>query len=307
MRGPVHSLYSRAYGVGIGPVPVLGVKQNTGRNMTTSILRYRGAAVGTVVLSMMLLAGCATTGVNSGDVNLVSLEEEWQLGRQLESQLSSQVKLVNDAAMVNYVNQIGQRIVRQTELANVPWEFHVVNDPSINAFNVPGGHVYVNTGLIAQAANASELAGVMAHEIAHGVSRHGTERISKTYGLNLGAGLLLGQNPSALQQIAAQLIGTGAVAKFSRSDEREADRLGVRYMYQAGYDPKGMSTMFQKLLSQRKSRPSSVAQFFSTHPLTENRIQDVEIAASALPRKPSLITNEAGFTRAKQSALKYTR
>jgi predicted Zn-dependent protease len=241
--------------------------------------------VPTFLLLITLLAGCATTGVNQGDVNLISMQEEWQLGQQLERDLNQQLRLSNDGAANAYVERIGQQIVRQTELANVPWTFHIVNDPAINAFNTPGGNIYVNTGLILAADNVAELAGVMAHEIAHGVARHGTERLTKTYGLNIGAGLLLGNDPSAYQQVLAQIAGTGAIASFSRNDEREADDLGVRYMYKAGYDPEGMATMFQKLLQQRQGRPGSVAQFFSTHPLTEERIRDVRREASQLPRR----------------------
>ncbi|HMB90549.1 MAG TPA: M48 family metallopeptidase [Rhodothermales bacterium] len=238
-----------------------------------------------VLLLLFMLTGCATTGVNRGDVNLISMEEEWQLGNQLEQDLNQQLRLVNDGAANAYIERIGQQIVRQTELANAPWSFHIVDDDAINAFNTPGGNVYVNTGLILAADNVAQLVGVMAHEIAHGVARHGTERLTKTYGLNIGAGLLLGSDPSAYEQVLAQLAGTGAIAKFSRNDEREADELGVRYMYQAGYDPEGMAQMFEKLLQQRQGRPSSVAQFFSTHPLTESRIRDVRRAASQLPRR----------------------
>jgi predicted Zn-dependent protease len=243
--------------------------------------------------------GCATTGVNQGDVNLVSLDEEWQMGQQLERELATRLRLVNDPTTVSYVSQIGMKIVRQTELANAPWEFHVVADPEINAFNVPGGHVYVNTGLIQAAGNAAELAGVIAHEIGHGVSRHATERISKVSGINLGAGLLLGSNPSTVKQIAAQIVAGGAVAKFSRADEREADRLGVQYMYDAGYDPRGMAGMFEKLLATRKRRPSSVEQFFATHPLAEDRIQSVRQHAASLPRK-SLIANDGRLSAIQQ-------
>ena len=238
-----------------------------------------------VLLLLFMFTGCATTGVNRGDVNLISMEEEWQLGNQLEQDLNQQLRLVNDGAANAYIERIGQQIVRQTELANAPWSFHIVDDDAINAFNTPGGNVYVNTGLILAADNVAQLVGVMAHEIAHGVARHGTERLTKTYGLNIGAGLLLGSDPSAYEQVLAQLAGTGAIAKFSRNDEREADELGVRYMYQAGYDPEGMALMFEKLLQQRQGRPSSVAQFFSTHPLTESRIRDVRRAASQLPRR----------------------
>lgn len=248
-----------------------------------------------LLMFTLFLAGCATTGVNQGDLNLVSLEEEWQLGQQLEQDISRQMTLVNDRTALAYINEIGQRIVNQTELRNVPWEFHIVRDDAINAFNIPGGHVYINTGLIAAADNVSELAGVMAHEIVHGVSRHGTERLTKSYGLSALAGVVLGDNPAVYQQLLAQVAAGGAVAKFSRNDEREADRLGVRYMYEAGYNPEGMASMFEKLFSQRKRQPSSVEQFFSTHPVTSSRIRDVRRQAAALPNKRGLITRDSQF------------
>ncbi len=249
---------------------------------------------------LMLLTGCATSGVNQGDVNLVSLEEEWQLGAQLERDIAAQLPLVRDQAALAYINEMGRRIVSQTEMANLPWKFHLVADPSINAFNIPGGHVYVHTGLIEEARNASELAGVMAHEISHGVARHGTERLSKAHGLNIIAGILLGENPAVYQQILAQIVGTGAIAKFSRDDEREADDLGVRYMYQARYDPQGMVSMFETLLNQRQRRPSSVEQFFSTHPLSEERIRNVQSEINRLPSAQGLVTNENGFRTMQQ-------
>src|SRR6185436_8402187 len=116
----------------------------------------------------------------------------WQLGNQLAAEISSQVKIVNDPT--GYVSRIGQKIVAQTPMANMPWTFHLVDDPEINAFAIPGGHVYVNTGLINAANNASELAGVMAHEISHVVARHSTEQMSRQYGAQILAGLVLGQN-----------------------------------------------------------------------------------------------------------------
>ncbi|HET6567491.1 MAG TPA: M48 family metallopeptidase [Rhodothermales bacterium] len=245
-------------------------------------------------MASSLFGGCATTGVNKGDVNLISLDEEWQLGQQMEAQVAQQVRLVNDPQALSYLNQIGQSIVNQTPLANLPWDFHIVQDPAINAFSIPGGHVYVNTGLIAAAQNASELAGVMAHEISHGVARHATEQITKQYGLSVAAGLLLGQNPNILEQIVSQIVAGGALAKFSRDDEREADQLGVRYMAGAGYDPHGMADMFRILLAKDQSQPSAVSQFFSTHPLTQERIQNVTQQANAM-NTSGLRTNDSGF------------
>ncbi len=267
--------------------------------MKQRILRnHMASAVLTLLLVTGILAGCATSGVNRGDVNLISVQEEWRLGQQLEAEVARQMQLVNDPQALAYINQMGRAIVAQTEMRNLPWEFHIVRDPAINAFNIPGGHVYVNTGLIQAADNAAELAGVMAHEIAHGVARHGTERISRAYGLNIVASLVLGQNPSLVEQIVGQIVAGGAMAKFSRDDEREADRLGVRYMAAAGYNPMGMANMFEKLLSTRGRQPSRVSQFFSTHPLTEERIREVTRLASQI-NTAGLRMNDSGFATLK--------
>ena len=268
--------------------------------------RRRRAAVAVLIPALFLtVLGCATTGVNRGQLNLVSYEEEWKLGRQLEGELAKQLRLVNDASALAYVNRIGQKIAQQSEASNLPWKFHIVADPEINAFNIPGGHVYVNTGLILAADNASELAGVMAHEIGHGVARHATERISAVQGLNLGSGLLLGSNPSTVRQLAAQIAAGGLVAKYSRNAEREADQLGVRYMYEAGYDPNGMATMFEELMSTRRRRPSSVEQFFSTHPLAEDRIANVRRQAQNLPSRSGLTTGDGGLAAVQQRVKRY--
>lgn len=258
--------------------------------------RNRMANLGLALSLVTLLGACASgSGVNKGDFNLMSLQDEWALGQQLSADIARQMPIVNDAQANAYVNRLGREIVARTEMAQLPWQFHIVQDPAINAFNIPGGHVYVTTGLIGAADNASELAGVMAHEISHGVSRHGTEQLSKAYGLEIVASLLLGQNPAVYQQILAQIIGTGALARFSRSAEEEADELGTRYMYDAGYDPRGMVTMFEELLENRRGRPGRVEKFFSTHPLTEDRIRDVSKEIASLPAKSGLRSDDPDF------------
>lgn len=247
---------------------------------------------------MLLALGCGSGG-GAGDFNLISIEDEWQLGNQLAQEVASQVRFNNDPVLNQYVESVGRRIIAQTPAPfnGLPWDFHVVEDPAINAFAIPGGHVYVNTGLIAAAHNASELAGVMAHEISHVVARHSTEQISKQYGLSILAGLVLGQNPSQLSQLAAQIIGTGAIARFSRDAEREADKLGIQYMAAAGFNPNGMVTMFETLLAKQQSEPGRVEQFFSTHPLTEDRVRDARSRAAELGNRG--ITDEPGFQNAK--------
>lgn len=252
-----------------------------------------------LALAALVAAACASSGVNQGDFNLVSLEEEWQLGQKLERDLAKQLRLVNDRAALSYVNRVGQRIVNQTEMRDLPWKFHIVADPEINAFNIPGGHVYVNTGLIGAADNVAEFTGVLAHEISHGVARHGTEQLTRSYGLSIVASLLLGENPAVYQQILAQIVGTGALAKFSREAEREADHLGVNYMARAGYDPMGMATMFEELLRRRGSQPGAVGQFFSTHPLTEDRIRDVRAQAAGIDRS-RLASRDPGYQNLRQ-------
>lgn len=257
--------------------------------------RVHFATISAVLLGLALGSGCGSTGVNKGDFNLMSLQDEWALGQKLAADIALQLPLSQDPAVVGYVNEVGQRIVRQTEMAQMPWAFHVVNDPAINAFSIPGGHVYVNTGLITAAGNVSELSGVMAHEISHGVARHSTEQLSKAYGLEILATLVLGQNPAAYQTILAQIIGGGALARFSRDAEEEADKLGVHSMYRAGYNPRGMASMFEELLSREQRSPNSVARFFSTHPLTTDRIRKVTSEAQKLPARGDLITDDPNY------------
>jgi predicted Zn-dependent protease len=246
-------------------------------------MRTRSTALASSVALVSLLAlSCATSGVNSGDFNLISIDEEWQLGSQLERDLSKQVKLVRNGGAADYLNRVGHAIVGQTELRDREWTFHLVDDPAVNAFNIPGGHVYVNTGLVEAAPDAAAFAGVLAHEIGHGIARHGTEQLTKVYGINILGGVLLGQNPKAYEQILAQILAGGAVARFSRADENEADELGVRYSYEAGYDPMGLPRMLEVLLREGQRNPGKIERFFATHPMTQERIEATERMAASL-------------------------
>jgi predicted Zn-dependent protease len=252
-----------------------------------------------LALATLLTAACGSGG-GAGDFNLISIEEEWQLGAQLSQDIARQVRLSNDPTLNSYINNMGQKLVAQTPepFNRLPWQFHVVDDPAINAFAIPGGHVYVNTGLIANADNAAEVAGVMAHEISHVTARHSTEQISRQYGLSVLAGVALGNNPGALAQMGAQILAGGAMARFSREAEREADERGIQAMAAAGYNPIGMATMFEELLEHRQSRPGAVEQFFSTHPLTEERVRDARNRAQKIGDRGML--DEPGFQEAKR-------
>jgi beta-barrel assembly-enhancing protease len=247
-----------------------------------------------LLLTLLFTAGCGSGG---GGFNLISIEEEWQLGQQVAQDVARQVRFNTDPTVNAYVRNMGQRIVARTPAPfnQLPWNFYVIQDNSINAFAVPGGHIYIHSGLIGTADNASQLAGVVAHEISHITARHSTQQLSRQYGLSVLAGVVLGQNPGAIQQIAAQIAAGGALARFSREAEREADDLGIRYMYDAGYDPRGMAAMFRKLQEQSRSQPGRVEQFFSTHPTTDERIRTSEQRAAQLAARGGMITDEPQF------------
>lgn len=245
---------------------------------------------------MSLLAAACGSGSGS-DFNLISIEEEWRLGAQLSEEVARQVRFHSDPTVSAYVQQMGRRIVGNAPAPfnQLPWQFHVVEDPSLNAFAIPGGHVYVHTGLIANAGTASELAGVMAHEISHIVARHTTEQISRQYGISVLAGAVLGQNPGLLAQLGAQIAAGGAMARFSREAEREADEIGIQAMFRAGYDPRGMAAMFRRLLAARERSPGRVEQFFATHPPTEERIRNSEQRAAELAGRQNVMVDEPAF------------
>jgi predicted Zn-dependent protease len=239
------------------------------------------------------LGACATLG----GVNYVSMEDEWELGRQLEADLARRLPIVRDATLTRYVNDVGQRMVRQTNMANLPWRFHVVRDDAINAFNVPGGLVYVHTGLLAKSGTAAEFAGALAHEIGHGLARHGTRRMSQAQEANVLAAVVLGQNPGTVAQIGAQIAAAGAFARFSRGDEREADEYAVRLMSQTGYDPEGLARLLERLMRSGGGGGG----FFSSHPHPEERVRNVRGYASDI-RRAGLRMDERGFAAVRSRA-----
>jgi predicted Zn-dependent protease len=247
------------------------------------------------VLFVLALGGCASSGGSS-----VSLDEEWQVGQQMAAEVAQQVHFVNDPVANSYVRSVGERIHAQTPMANLPFHFYIVDDPDINAFSLPGGHVYVNRGVFGAANKADELAGVLAHEISHNVARHVVKQIERQQQIATIGALLLGQNPGTLQQIVAQILAGGAMARFSRGDEKEADELGARFMQAAGFNPQGMVDFFQTLMAQERSQPGKVARFFLDHPLTQERINDIQGRIGSMASSSGLIRDEPEFQEAKR-------
>ena len=244
--------------------------------------------------AIALLAGCG-----------VSTQQEVQMGQEAAQQVNAQLPMVQDAQIQNYVNALGQRIARTTSRADLDWQFQVVNSDMVNAFALPGGFVYVNRGVLARASNMSEVAGVLGHEIEHVVRRHSVKQMEQAQGANVGVGLLCaltGVCQSGVAQAAINVGGTAVFAKFSRDDEIQADEGGFNNLVRAGINPRGMLTLFQKLLSEeQQSGGGNASAWFADHPGTTDRIADIQRMLSQTPASTlnGLATNDAGFASMK--------
>src|SRR5213594_2444487 len=236
-------------------------------------------------------------------VNLFSLEREISLGKSLAQEVERSSKMIDDPVVTEYVNRVGQNLVRNSD-ARVPFTIKVIDSDEVNAFALPGGFFYVNSGLILRAQEESELAGVMAHEIAHVAARHGTKNATK------GELMQLASIP-AMIFIPYSLAGYGiyqgmnlaiplTFLKFSRDAEREADFLGLQYMYKAGYDPNSYITFFERIQADEKRQPGTIPKVFSTHPPNSERIANAQKEiARILPARDEYIVTTSEFDQVK--------
>jgi predicted Zn-dependent protease len=241
-------------------------------------------------------------GVGKG-VNFYSIEKEIALGKGLAQEVERSSKLIDDPVVTEYVNRVGQNLVRNSD-ARVPFTIKVIDSDEVNAFALPGGFFYVNSGLILRAQEESELAGVMAHEISHVTARHGTKNATK------GEIMQLASIPAMIfipYSMAGYALYEGmniaiplTYLKFSRDSEREADFLGLQYMYKAGYDPNSFVTFFERIQADEKRRPGTIPKVFSTHPPTPDRIEAAQKEiARILPNKPEYIVTTSEFDSVK--------
>lgn len=232
------------------------------------------AGVGTGCATQRISAEKAVAGV------LISDEQEEQIGRQVKQELEQKEKIqyVQDPAVLEYVNRVATPILQQAnrDRKGVKWKINVINDPkTVNAFATPGGYLYVYTGLLLAADNEAEVAGVLAHEAGHVVGRHSARAMVNAYGIQAITQLALGQNPGTAAQIAAQLVGGGAMLAHSRSEETEADEYGAKYTAALNYDPHGLITFFQKLQKMQGDTPG-VLKWLSTHPTNAERVSHLD-------------------------------
>jgi len=234
-------------------------------------------------------------------VNFYSIEKEIALGKQMAQEVERQAKIVDDPIIAEYVNRIGQNLVRNSD-AKVPFTIKVVDSEEINAFALPGGFFFVNTGILLNADNEAEMAGVMAHEIAHVAARHGTRQATRGDIVNYGSIPLIflgGWTGYAIRQGMGLAIPMGFL-QFSRGFESEADLLGLEYMYKAGYDPESFVDFFEKVQSQEKRKPGTMSKVFSSHPPTDERIKSAQKNIQEyLKAKPEYVLSTSEFSDVK--------
>jgi hypothetical protein len=234
---------------------------------------------------------------NRGLGNWYSLETEIRMGKQYAMQVDNSVKMIQDPVVTEYVNRIGQNLVRNSD-AQVPFTIKVIDSDEVNAFALPGGFFYVNSGLILAADEEAELAGVMAHEIAHVAARHGMRQMTRANLAQIGTIPLIFVG-GGIGYAVYEAAGLGlplTFMKFQRNFEAEADYLGLQYMYKTGYDPQAFISFFEKIQAKEKKKPGTLAKAFASHPQTPDRIEkSQQEIATILPAKTQYIVSTSEF------------
>lgn len=247
----------------------------------------------TLIIPLLAMAGL-TTGCEAFSEVLttgrMSVEEEIEFGKKVEAQVEKDLTFVNDPIVVNYIRKIGKIVVANSpKQPDIPPSFFVVRNEEINAFAIPGGNIYVHTGLIDAADDEAELASVLAHELGHVVYRHGADNVARAMNASMLQQLILGQNAGQVSQVIGGLVAQGVLTDYTREDELEADSIAVPTLYHAGYDPTGLISFFETLKERYGDSAGGPAVFFSTHPPTNERITRVRADIEALPPKEPLL------------------
>jgi len=248
-------------------------------------------------MALLVLGGCA-----------VSADQEVQMGEQTAREVEAQLPIVDDPYMTSYINELGDTIASHTSRADLQWHFYIVNSHQVNAFALPGGYIYVNRGLIESADRADELAGVLGHEIGHVIERHSVRQMQQQQKFGVVASLactLTNICKSGLAQAAINIGGNAMISRYSRQDELQADSEAVENVLHVNFDPEGIPALFEVLMEQRKTQPSIVEGWFSTHPLEESRIQQARrlIAAKGADRVAGLVQDLASYAEFRKRVL----
>ena len=256
---------------------------------------FASADLGTRSWALLLVS---VLSVTAGAVQLVSVRDEIAIGKQAQARVKRETPEVSNAPVQAFVARLGRQLAAHARGARYPYSFSVANYREINAFALPGGFFFVNTGVLLNADSEAELAGVMAHEIAHVCARHATRQMTRGQWANFATLplIFLGGPAGYAARMGASLLVPATFMKFSRGFEAEADHLGVQYMYHAGYDPQQFISMFEKMESLEKKKPGTIAKIFSDHPPTPDRIAHTQNEiATILPPRDSYIVSTSEF------------
>ncbi len=235
---------------------------------------------------VVLVLAWLCLGATTAAITLVSVDEEIEIGRQANRQVRMRVPELRDAAVTDYIRSVGQRLVRVAPGPKYPYNFSVADSREINAFALPGGPIWIHRGVLQSASNESQVAGVLAHEIAHVAERHAAAQLTHAmltqWGLSFLGAILGNSTGAGAAQMAAGLLANGIFLKFSRDDEREADRVGLQMLTRAGWDGCGMVELFEILRREGNRDPGQVEAFFSSHPSTSDRIKELQANVAQL-------------------------
>ena len=263
----------------------------------------------------LLIAFCLVGSIAScaaiGRFNILSTEQEVEIGREAAREIERDLRLYSDPVVAAYINSLGQMLARYSRRSGLTYYFKVVDTDEVNAFALPGGWLYVNRGLITTAENESELAGVIGHEIGHVDRKHGARAISRQFGAAVFVDATLGGKDASakhrvIRQVVAISTGMGQL-KYGRDAEREADRFAVESTYAAGIDPEGTATFFEKLMAMQKKEPGRLENLFSTHPPSRERVENVRSQIGGLPLKSGLTSDSRRFQAIKERILERER
>jgi len=253
-----------------------------------------------LIYTALFFLACAGSG-SRGKLSFISIDEEIALGKALAAQSVKQLKLIRNQAVTQFFSQIAAEIGAQSDWSGLTYSVNIVNEPDLNHFSLPGGHIYLFRGLIDSAATASEIALIIAHEVAHISARDGVQRVGVKYAYAFAAQSVVGANPEIAYQILSHLYSEDTILDYPKDHEFNADKMAIKYAWKANYDPDGLLNILEKLRSIQVTAPEKVALLLLTHPSTTLRYKRARMEISNVPRKSSLRMDLPEFQTIKQT------